>query len=381
MTSDQPFKELLEQIEDSRQAKLVRYPLQEVLFLVLIGTLCGCDKLTMIAVFGEEKLDWFRKYYPYQYGIPSHDTLGRVLGLVDKGQFEQLFSTWVSQHFDLSSEGLLHLDGKHLAGSADHEKKTKKRSKGGCYAEIIVNLYASGAGICLAHRNVSDHMSEVQGALQLLDWFSLQGCTVTGDSNFCRRRIIDKIIKAKANYIFALKGNSYSFYEATKAAFADSGISKRHYQTKQRGHGRLEKRVYQSITIDQLGDDYKAFYTQAKQLIAVCRNRKVVRKNKESTEVHYYVSSLETPLEQIAENIRKHWLIENQLHYVLDVFWGEDASRLRTKNAATNLSLIRKWALNLLKKQKANGSINARQLRCALSDEYRDNVLKNFMMR
>ncbi len=264
-----PFENIFAQLEDTRHPRLVHYPLNEVLFLVLVGSLCGCDQLTSMTVFGEEKLEWLRKYYAYKNGIPSHDTLGRVLGLIDKKHFERLFVEWVDQNFERPPKSLLHLDGKHLSGSANNQDKVKKKEAGGKYSEMILNIYASGAGLTLAHHNFTESMSEPVGALEILDWLQLEGCCISADSNFCRRKIVDKIIDKKADYLLALKGNAKLLYEATMEAF---------------------------------------------------------------------------------------------------------------ENPASNLSVIRKMALNILKTHPSKGAIKAKQLRCAISDQKRNDML-NLLMR
>jgi predicted transposase YbfD/YdcC len=372
---------LLDSMEDPRNAKLAVHPLPEILFLLVVGTLCGYDELTVIASYGREKVDWLRKYYPYQSGVPSHDTLNRVLGLIDKRAFEKLFVQWVAQSFDLADGELINIDGKRLNSSADRASQSKKRAEGGEYAQIIVNVYAAGAGIVLAQNNVTDKMDEVKGAHELLDWLSLEGCCVSGDSNFCGRKLIDKVISSKADYLLALKGKSPKILEAAKAGFDCAQIPKVVFQTEETGHGRHEKRVYRSIRAQSLPGAVTSSYAQLNQVVEVMRSRTVTRTGKYMEETHYYLTSLESGPEQLADKIRRHWSIENQLHYVLDVSFGEDACRSRIKNAASNLSLIRKISLNLLRLDPEPGSIKTKRMRLAVSDQRRDDLFEKIMMR
>jgi len=376
-----PFEDIFSQLEDTRNSRLTYYPLNEVLFLVLIGSLCGCDKLTTITIFGEEKLDWLRKYYAYKKGIPSHDTLGRVLGIIDKKHFEFLFVDWVANHFQVPPQTFIQIDGKHISGSANHHDKVKKRGDGGNYAEMIINVYASAAGITLAHHNFTDNMSEVNGALEVLDWLNIEGCCISGDSNFCRTKIVDKIIAKKADYLFTLKANARRLYDVACQSFKNQDLIQASFETHDRGHGREEHRIYRSINIDRIVDLPKDYFTKNEQLIEATRHRHILRSGKKTMETHYYVTSMNSQLEEVAQMIRKHWLIENELHYVLDVYFGEDASRVQQKNAASNLSLIRKMALNILKKHPSKGAIKAKQLRGAISDQKREEILEFMMMR
>ena len=372
---------LLDSIEDPRSQKLAVYSLREIFFLLIAGTLCGYDELTVIASYGREKLGWLRKYYPYENGTPSHDTLNRVLGLVDKRVFEKLFVQWVAQSFGLEAGELVNFDGKRLNSSADRANQSKKRTEGGQYAQIIVNVYAAGAGIVLAQNNVSDKMDEAKGALELLGWLSLEGCCVSGDSNFCGRKLIQKAISSKADYLLALKGKSPKILEAAKAAFACAQTPKAVFQAEEAGHGRHEKRVYRAISAESLPGEVAGSYTQLSQAVEVMRSRTVTRTGKHMEETHYYLASLESGIEQLADKIRRHWSIENQLHYVLDVSYGEDACRCRVKNAATNLSLIRKITLNLLRKDPAPGSIKTKRMRLAVSEQRLDDIFEKIMMR
>jgi len=140
----------IDQIPDPRNSYLVHYPLPEVLFLVVAASVSYCDKLTEMAVFGEEKIEWLRKYYPYKYGAPSHDTLGRMLSLIERHAFERWFIAWVAETFDLEANELINFDGKRLAGSADKMDQSKKKDEGGKYAKLVVNAFAAGSGMSWA---------------------------------------------------------------------------------------------------------------------------------------------------------------------------------------------------------------------------------------
>ena len=376
-----PFTGFVDQINDPRSSKHILYPLEEILFLLITATLSGSDELTMTAVFGEDKLAWLRKYYAYEHGVPSHDTLGRVLSAIDRREFEQLFVNWVARHFQLEPNSLVHFDGKRLNSSANKLDQSKKRSEGGKYADIIVNVYASAAGITLAQNNVSDKMDEIRGALELLDWLDVSGCCITGDANFCRVGIIEKIIARKADYLLALKLNWPTQCKDAEVLFGDQTIDKQSYQTEETGHGRYEKRVYLSIGKADLSTTIVDQFVGVTQLIEVNRTRMVTRKNKVEHDTHYYITSLDEPIEQLAYKIRRHWSIENELHYLLDVAFEEDVSRIRKGHAASNQSLIRKVVMNMLRKRKQKGSIKTQRMKCAISDSHREKILNIATMR
>jgi predicted transposase YbfD/YdcC len=322
-----------------------------------------------------------RKYYAYENGVPSHDTLGRVLSTIDRQEFEQLFVNWVARHFQLEPNSLVHFDGKRLNSSANKLDQSKKRSEGGKYADIIVNVYASAAGITLAQNNVSDKMDEIKGALELLDWLDISGCCITGDANFCRVGVMERILTRKADYLLALKLNWPKQHKDAEVLFDDQTIAKQSWQTEETGHGRGEKRIYRSIGKEDLSASIIDQFEGITQLIEVNRTRMVTRKNKVEHDTHYYITSLDESIEQLAPKIRRHWSIENELHYVLDVAFEEDASRIRKGHAASNQSLIRKVALNVLRKRKQKGSIKTQRMKCAISDSHREKILKISTMR
>lgn len=375
-----PLSLMLSKIEDPRDQEKVFYPLPEIFFLLIAASLSGCNELTEIQEFGKLKLSWLRRYYPYTRGIPSHDTLGRVLALVNKKSFERLFTEWVVEQFNLPEGELVNFDGKRLTSSANRADQSKSRSQGGRYAEIIVHAYASGAGIALAQRNVTEKINEVEGAYHLLDTLDLSGCCISGDSNFCGRDLIAKIISKKADYLLSLKGKSMRLFTEVKHAMADPEIEKESFITEEKGHGRHEKREYCAIPAAILPEHEIKGYDSLAQVIQVKRTRTIMQSGKHEEETHYYITSLDKSIEELANKIRAHWHIENKLHYVLDVLFEEDDSRVRTKNAATNFSLVRKISLNMLRQNKEKGSLKAHRLRCSLSDDYRSDILK-FIMR
>lgn len=370
---------MLSKIEDPRDEEKVFYPITEIFFLLITASLSGCNELTEIQEFGQQKISWLRGYYPFSKGIPSHDTLGRVLALVNKKSFEQLFTEWVVEQFHLPEGELVNFDGKRLASSADRADQSKSRSQGGRYAEIIVHAFAAGAGIALAQRNVTEKINELEGADHLLDALDLKGCCVSGDSNFCGRDLMAKIISKKADYLLSLKGKSMRLFTAVKQAMTDPKIEKDSFVTEEKGHGRHEKREYYSIPAATLPELEIKEYVGIAQVIQVKRSRITMRSGKHEEETHFYITSLKKPIKDLAGKIRAHWHIENKLHYVLDVLFEEDDSRLRTKNAATNLSLVRKISLNLIRQIKEKGNLKAHRLRCAFSDDYRSDILKSIM--
>jgi predicted transposase YbfD/YdcC len=369
------FEQVFEEIEDLRDKRRTFYPLIEILFLVVSANISGYEKLPMVCLFGEEKIDWLRNFFPYKKGIPSHDTIGRVLGMIPKRQFEKAFVRWVSCYFKIAENELINIDGKRLSGSANKLDQSKKKSEGGKCSDLIVNAYASESSVVLGQCNVTDQMNEIIGAKQLLDWIEVKGCCISGDSNFCGRELIAEIVNRKADYLLTLKGKSPKLYNAVRTAFANEDVTKDNYESAARDHGRTERRVYRSISANAIDKTIKDTYKNLVQIIEVTRFRIVNRTKVSTQETHYYITSLNDTIEALAKKIRGHWSIENNLHWVLDVQFGEDASRKRVRNLASNSSIIRKIALNLLRRDKTKISLNAKKMKCAISDKYRTKIL------
>lgn len=370
----------LEQIKDPRYQPFVSHTLPEVLFLVISASLSYCNHATEMETFGNAKLPWLRKYFAYANGIPSHDTICRLLGMIDREAFAEWFSQWVRATFLLTEDEQIAFDGKRLVGSANKADQSKSKADGGQFAKIIVNVFATRTGLVLAHKDVSCKTDELDGARQLIRNLEVEGCTISGDNNFCSRDFLKLIIAKKADYLITLKGKSPKLHNAAKAAFSDEEVPKQVYVTTETGHGRHEKRTYRSVPVASLPEAVTTTYCKLAQIVEVQRERTVKSGAKKQQKVytHYYITSKTNELSKLAQGIRSHWAIENNLHWVLDVGFNEDASRATKGNLAANFSLTRKFAYNLIQKMEGKG-IKHRRMRAMLSDEYRDTAFTNPM--
>ncbi len=349
----------------------------EVLFLVVSSVISGYEDNRAIEDFGRMKLDWLRQYFPYQNGIPTHGTIGNILGIINTQYFEKAFQQWVKLAFGIESTSLLHIDGKRISGSVDKELQDLPADQGGKSASLIVNAYASDTKIVIAQADVSQSGDEKEGAKRLIEQLHLKDTIITGDGNYCSKDLLHRIRKKKGHYLMALKGNHPILKELSEQLFDDVRVDKMPHYTDEQGHGRLEQRTYHAIRIDQFKHDKIKEYPGLCKIIRVRRQREVVRKKQaqRSDTVHYYMTSSDKPVAELATAIRKHWQVENNLHWVLDVEFKEDDSRKRTGNQAANFSLIRKIALNMIERHRIKKSIKATRMACALSDEKRQLIL------
>ena len=369
-----PFTSYFDEVEDPRDPIRTLYPLQEVLFLAISSVLSGYESNRNIEEFGQLKLDWLRQFFPYAHGIPTHETIGTVIGLIDKKVFENCFNQWVQDRYGLPS-GMIHIDGKRIRSSVDKMLQDKKPSEGGRSAELLVNAYASDTKVVLAQANVSDSGDEKQGAERLIEQLHLKGTTLTGDGNFCTKELLKRIRAKGGDYLMALKKNQPTLYTICNQYFEEYPLNQTHHQTQDNAHGRYEYRYYQALSTALF--DVKKFteYSGLQQLIKVTRTRIERRKEKATTQTHYYITSSKKPIEALAKIVRGHWNIENQLHWVLDVVFKEDESRKRTGNQASNFSVIRKAVLNMVNQYKGKKSIKAWRMACAISDKNREITL------
>ena len=362
-------------LDDSRESFRVKYPLSEILFLVVSSVVSGYESNRGIENFGHLKLDWLRCHFPFEHGIPHHETIGNVIGLVDKLAFEQAFTEWVNLEFGKAAHGPIHVDGKRIASSADRALQEKPLSAGGKYSEVIVNAFASGPCIVLGQANATESYNEQEGAKALVKRINLKGRTVTGDSNFCTKEILALIRAEGGHYAMALKKNNLNLYRHVEACFGDGSLPLESHVNSNRGHGREESRLHELM--DFSGSDYigDAGFKDLRKAMRVKRTRLETRKGKVSEEVSYYITSLDSTAEELGDLIRGHWSVENKLHWVLDTEFGEDDSRKRTGNQASNFSVIRKIVLNMVNQNRGKKSIKAVRMACALSDKERNNIL------
>ena len=380
MKADPPvYRSLIESfasLEDPRIDRKKLYPLMEIVFLSVCAVLSGFEEWDEVVDFGEEKLDWLRKYLPYEHGIPSHDTMNRVISLVDDRAFEQCFIDWVEMSISLPEGVVIHLDGKALGRSATIKQQQTPRSKGGKGAVQILHAWCSELQVCLGQYKTETKSNEITAIPALLDMLEVSGCLITIDAMGCQKTIADKIIAKDADYLFGLKDNQEALSLAVFTAFNEKAQADQTDTQTDQNHGRKEIRncrVLPCIALSEWGK--AADWNGLKTLVEIRSERYVMATGILEKETRYYISSLTGDAAAFNRIVRSHWNIENQLHWSLDVQFGEDDSRKRVRNAAQNFSTIRKIALNLIKANPEKISVNRKRNKCALSDSYREKIL------
>jgi predicted transposase YbfD/YdcC len=341
-------------LEDPRRAWRVEHKLVDILVIAVCAVVAEAESFEDIALYGRCKREWLGRFLDLPNGIPSHDTFRRVLMLVDPDRFERCFLGWVRAVF--RREGAvprqIAIDGKAARRSFD-----RRRGRSPLH---MVSAYATEHGLVLAQRATEEGRGELTVLPDLLDGLDLHGCLVSLDALACRPGIAGQVVSRGGDYLLALKGNQRKAHAEVKGwfasnAFAPGGPLRPCFDAFDEGHGRLVRR--RVFACSDLGAfPALAGWPGLARALAVETIRGANGTGRVTAQVRLYLSSSRQPPAQLAVAIRRHWAIENGLHWVLDVGFGEDASRVRERNAARNLALLRRIALNLA---RADGSLKA----------------------
>jgi predicted transposase YbfD/YdcC len=354
-------------IDDPRIPGMVHYPLAEILLVILVGFLCRAEDLDEMEYLGAEELKWLRKLLPFAQGVAPAQTMRRTLARLQPRQLEAAFSAWVAE-LGARVRGVIAIDGKTLRGS--------KHSADGTGALHLVQAYAHEAGLVLASCATRAKSNEITAIPELLAMIDIHGAIVTLDAMGTQTEIARLIIKGGGDYVLALKGNQGSLHDDVARWFADpglAGISKTH-RSIETGHGRIEERTVLCAGAGWLAKRHPN-WSKLTSITAITAARTNKKSGAVSCETRLYISSLPPDPEALAAAIRAHWSIENNLHWTLDVTFNEDQCRIRKDHAPQNLAMIRRAALNMLKKEPSKMPIKRKRLKAMIDTKFRSLVL------
>ena len=363
-------------LQDPRTGRAKRHEFMDVIVIAICAVICGSDSWVDVEMFGKAKKDWLSHLLELPNGIPSHDTFGRIFARLDPVQFEACFTEWVQAVNEVMQGQVVAIDGKTIRRS--HDRRADKS------AIHMVSAWASANRLVLGQIKVDDHSNEITAIPELLKTLDVSGCTVTIDAMGCQKEIAATVTEQGADYVLALKQNQPQLYDdvtemfdhAKRSGFSD--LSHRFSETVGKGHGRIEKRRCWAVSdpdhLDYVNDHNQ--WSGLKSLAMVESER--TENGKTSTQTRYYISSLPNDVRMLLSSVRTHWGIENSVHWVLDVAFGEDNSRVRQGNAAENLSVLRRMALNMLKQETTSqGGVAAKRKRAGWDEDYLLLVLAN----
>jgi predicted transposase YbfD/YdcC len=362
-----------ENLTDPRVERTRRHDLFELVVVALCGTIAGSDSWLDIERFGNERLDWLQTFLKLEEGIPSHDTFGRVFAMLNPAQLAACIQQWFD---DMGREMGQHIaiDGKTLRGSFD-----KAAGKNPLH---LVSAWASEARLTLGQVAVDSKSNEITAIPLLLELLDLKGATVTIDAMGCQKEIAAKIVDGKGDYLLALKENHPTLHEAavqefTAALDADMPPAEmRRHVTVETSRGRQERREYLALPAPKSLPGCADWVGLATLVMVV---RITEKGGVEKGEVSYYLSSLPAKVKNLAKLIRQHWSIESQLHWVLDVTFTEDKSRIRKQHAPQTSAMLRRVAVSILSQDTSlKDSIRGKRYRACLSTEVLERLILNF---
>ena len=359
-------------LADPRIHRTRRHQLFDIVAMTICGVICGCKNWVEIEVYGKKRHDWLKTFLELPNGIPSHDTFGRVFARIKPEAFQACFRSWVQALAETLGIKQIAIDGKTLRRS--HDRSSGKS------ALHLVSAWATANHLSLGQVAVDGKSNEITAIPKLLETLDLSGAIVTIDAMGCQKGIAMKIREGGGHYVLAVKENQERLWTDIQKCFTaelekdSKEASYSYYKTKERSHGREETRQYFTIQ-DPVGIRDEDLWKDLRTISMVISERQV--KGEESTtELRYYIGSKTTKAKEYSSYIRGHWGIENSLHWLLDMVFDEDHSRLRKDHGPENFGLLRRLAVSLLKNDKTcKGSIRSKQLQAIMDDQVVTNML------
>lgn len=358
------FQSFMSNIPDPRQQSKVAYPLDEILILCLSAVIAGCDSFVEISEYGREKLEFLQILASFEAGIPSHDTLSAVFRQLDPTAFSGAFSKWALTLGTRFGGQIVAVDGKTSRGS----------KAGGTEPLHMISAFCDDMRLVLGQRASNHKKNEIKDIPKLLELLYLKGAIVTIDAMGCQSKIAQTILDRDADYVLALKGNQRELHADVKLFFADDGCEKSQFiQTVDGDKGRIETRRYWICDqIDWLGVRHP--HWPGLRTVGMVKSTREI-KGKVSECTRFFISSLPANAQTFASAVRGHWGIENRLHWVLDMVFGDDHCRVRKDQGAKNFTIIKHMAMNLLRKAKQDKSLRVMRKKAGWNNQFLKQIL------
>jgi predicted transposase YbfD/YdcC len=372
--------EYFEELEDPRSSINRKHLLGDLIVISVCGVIAGADGPNAIGIWANSNSEWLQNHLELPHGIPSHDTIGRLLATLKPAAFQTCFQDWVSslcEHDDQDTSNetsrqqkVIAIDGKALRRSHD-----RKNELG---ALFLVSAWSVQHGVSLGQLATEEKSNEITAIPELIDNIDVAGAIITIDAAGCQKTIAAKIIDRGGDYILALKGNQGNLHKAVEDWILEqmgndfANVTVRKHEQTVRGHGRIDTLTYYQFNAPQTlpgRSNWKHLRTIGVAIRVSRQGDRVTR------EVRYFISSLRLSVKRFAHGVRGHWGIENTLHWCLDVTFREDESRLRNRRAADNVAWLKRFAISLLKQCKDKNSVAMRRRMAGWNAEYLSQVL------
>ena len=367
-------------VTDPRVDRGHNHDLLEMVFMALTATICGADGWVDVERFAKSKWDWFRQYLELPHGVPSHDTFGRVFARLDTGEFLTAMHQWVDQFAGSLRDRGIAIDGKTLKGSFDRAADQSPLH--------TITAFATDTRLVLRQLSVDEKSNEIPAVPVLLTLLELEGAVVTLDAMHTQVETARAIIQAKADYVMTVKQNQPQLHQRLTELFEQ--YAQQDYQVdglrqqiskQQRSHGRTEQRSCSVIGVPK-GDQVLSRWPSVQSIGLLYRHSTSTDKQgeaKESHDVALFISSLPPRVRRLNQLLRDHWSIENSEHYVLDVVFTEDASRIRTGSAPEVAAAFRRLSLNILQQDRSlKENIRGKRLRAGWDEAILDGIYTAF---
>ncbi len=369
------LEECFRDLPDPRVQGRCDHKLIDVIMIAVCGVICGAESWTGVETFGKAKQTWLKQFLELPNGIPTHDTFGRVFASLNAEAFQQGFSRWVEAVFRVTQGQVIAIDGKTLRRS--HNRTIGKE------AIHMVSAWASANGLVLGQRKVEAKSNEITAIPELLRLLDVSGCLVTIDAMGCQTKIAQAIRDAKADYVLRVKDNQASLHQDLEDWFEYGDqqhfaqMSMDYAETLNKNNGRIEIRRCWAIT-DPVAFEYIRHYEGWCDLQTLVRIQRECRlKGITTHETAYYISSLPNQAARHLDATRHHWAIENSFHWVLDVTFREDDSRIRLGDSPQNMALLPHIALNILKRDPSKATLKQKRFRAGLDETFLLHLLTN----
>ena len=361
-----------EEVTDPRANRGRNFPLIEMIFVALCGAICDCNSWVDVGKFGNAKLAWFRKFLPFEFGIPSHDTFSEVFARLDSVPFYAALQSWTTRIAGSLKDQVVAFDGKTLRGSFDHASAKS--------ALHSVSAWACGMKLCLGLKSVEDKSNEIPAVQELIDLLDLKGAVVTADAMHCQVETAAKIVGKEADYVLIAKGNQGSLQAAIRESLADAFEEKnprlKQCSATETNRDREETR---DVVVMPVPKNSKVFsrWPNIKTIGAIYRTREIGGKIEEWQDC--FITSMPSAVRKTRDILRSHWSIENSQHYILDVTFTEDSSRIRKGTGPEISSVFRRLALTILQQDTSiKGSIRGKRKVCGWDESAFERLLAGF---